>query len=348
MGFNTFAILALLIAVAGVRTARDIIRNRRAIFDDNFTDSDRRMVMMTAFYFLVPISVILHECGHAIMVKAFHAEIIDYGFYVFAGFVSYQGYLTSTQQVIIAVAGPFVNVLLAAIALGFMTFKRPPFRAPINELLFQFIVLSIANTLIFYPLLDLGTGLEGDYHQIYFGGVRWLAVVIGIVHAGILLGGFYASRNDRISGYFARLTGLPPGVHRGFMGGYRLANGSAPATQTGALSPSQRLLNAAGQRVASGWDVHVGTGLDRRPSASTLVMQWQREGSERVVFVSVASNGPAEMIGLVDARGNAAKRIELARWPALPSEDQLVLAIRLGMETVDSAASNPDLSLAPA
>src|SRR6476661_1383742 len=176
MGFNTFAILGLLMAVTGVRTARDIYRNRRAMFDDDFTDYDRRLIMMTAFYFLVPISVALHECGHALMVKYFHAQIIDYGFYFFAGFVSYQGYLTSTQQVLIALAGPFVNVVLAAIALGFLILKRPPYRAPVNELLFQFIVLSIANTLIFYPVLDLLAGLEGDFHQMYFGGVRWHAI----------------------------------------------------------------------------------------------------------------------------------------------------------------------------
>lgn len=346
MSFNTFAILGLLIAVVGIRTARDIIRDRRAIFDDNFTDSDRRMVMMTAFYFLVPLSVILHECGHAIMVKYFHAQIVDYGFYVFAGFVSYQGYLTSTQQVLIAAAGPFVNVVLAAIALGFMTLKRPPFRAPVNELLFQFIVLSIANTLIFYPVLDLLTGMEGDYHQIYFGGVRWLAIVIGIVHGGILLGGYLALRNGRISGYFARLTGLPPGVHRGFMGGYRLAN--QPTAHGSLPSPAQRLLSAAAERIAAGWDVHAGAGLDQRPGVTTLVVQWQRNGSERVVFVSASANGPVMMMGLTDARGQSAKRIELAHWPALPSEDQLVLALRLGMETVDSAASDAGPALAPA
>ena len=347
MGFNTFAILALFIAFAGLRTARDIIRDRRAIFDQNFTDYDRRMVLMTAFYFLVPLSVILHESGHAIMVEVFGAQIVDYGFYFFAGFVSYQGFLTPTQAIIIAVAGPTVNVILAAIALGLMTLKRPPFRAAVNELLFQFIVLSIANTLIFYPLLDLGLGMDGDFHQIYFGGVRWLAYVIGAVHLSILLGGFLAFKNDRISAYFSRLTGLPPGVHRGFMGGYRLGGGPA-VVREGLPSLTQRLLEAAAERVASGWDVRVANGLDRRPNATTLVMQWQRNGSERVVFVSAAANGPAAMIGLTDAHGPAAKRIELARWATLPSEDQLVLALRLGMETVDSAASDTGPALAPA
>lgn len=347
MGFNTFAILALFIAFAGLRTARDIIRDRRAIFDNNFTDYDRHMVLMTAFYFLVPLSVILHECGHAIMVKVFGAQIVDYGFYFFAGFVSYQGFLTPTQAIIIAVAGPTVNVILAAIALGLMTLKRPPFRAAVNELLLQFIILSVANTLIFYPLLDLGLNMGGDFHQIYFGGVHWLAYLIGAIHVGILLGGYLAFKNERISAYFARLTGLPPGVHRGFMGGLRLS-GQAASVRAGLPSPAQRLLEAAAQRVASGWDVHVASGLDRRPNAITLVMQWQRHGDERVVFVSAATNGPVAMIGLTDARGPAAKRIELARWPALPAEDQLVLALRLGMETVDSAASDAGPALAPA
>ncbi len=88
--------------------------------------------------------------------------------------------------------------------------------------------------------------------------------------------------------------------------------------------------------------------LDRRPAATTLVMQWQRDRSERVVFVSAASNGPTAIIGMLDARGPAAKRVELAKWPSLPSEDQLVLGLRLGMETVDSATSTNDPALAPA
>ena len=339
MGFNTFAILGLVMAVTGIRTGRDIYRNRRTMFDDNFTDADRRLIMLMAFYFLVPISVALHECGHAIVAKLFGAQILDWGFYFFAGFVSYQGYLSATQAVLIALAGPFVNVLLAAIALGFLTLRRPPYRAPVNELLFQFIVLSIANTLIFYPVLDLLTGLEGDYHQMYFGGVRWLAIVIGIGHAGILAGAYFASKNDRASAYFARLTGLPPGVHRGFMGGFRVVEQPGAASDA-PPSLAQRLLTEAGQRVASGWDVNVETAIDRRPAATTLLMQWQRNGSERVVLVSAASNGPTAIIGMIGSRGPAARRVELASWPALPSEDQLVLSLRVGMESIDVASTS--------
>ena len=346
IGFNTFAILGLVMAVTGIRTARDIYRNRRAMFDDDFTDYDRRLIMMTAFYFLVPLSVALHECGHAIVAKYFHADIVDWGFYVFAGYVSYQGFLSATQQTLIALAGPLVNVILAAAALGFLTLKRPPYRAPVNELLFQFIVLSIANTLIFYPMLDLLTGLDGDFHQIYFGRVRWLAILIGIGHGGILLAAYFASKSDRVSGYFARLTGLPPGVRRGFMGGFR--QDRPTAAETGLPSPAQRLLSVAGDRVASGWDVRVERTIDRRPAATTLVMQWRRERAERVVFVSAASNGPTAIIGILEAHGPAARRFELAKWSAPPSEDQLVLALRLGMETLDSAASSTDQALSPA
>lgn len=200
--------------------------------------------------------------------------------------------------------------------------------------------------MIFYPVLDLLTGLEGDYHQIYFGHVRWLAIVIGIGHGGILLGAYIASKNDRASAYFARLTGLPPGVRRGFMGGFRLAD-QPPRASNAIPSPSQRLLTAVGDRVSSGWDVAVEMAIDRRPTATTLVMQWQRNRIERVVFVSAAANGPTAIIGILEARGPAAKRIELAKWSSLPSEDQLVLALRLGMETIDSAASSSDPALAP-
>ena len=66
MSFGTFGILGLVIAVTGIKVVRDIFRHRREMFDDDFTPDDRRLMMQAAFYILVPISVALHELGHAV------------------------------------------------------------------------------------------------------------------------------------------------------------------------------------------------------------------------------------------------------------------------------------------
>ena len=74
---------------------RRLIRERRPTFDLNFTPADRALVDQAAFFILLPISVALHEFGHALGVWGFGGEVIDFGYYVFAGYVSYDAPFTA-------------------------------------------------------------------------------------------------------------------------------------------------------------------------------------------------------------------------------------------------------------
>lgn len=350
MPFGFFALLSVLYAVVGVRVVGDIIRHRRAIFDHVFTETDRYFVGQAAFFLLVPLSVALHELGHAIAIWSFGGQVTDFGFYVFAGFVSYAEPFTDTQRIIVALAGPLVNVVLAGAALAAIVLRRPPMRAAFNELLFQFAVISTANALIFYPLLDFGTGMEGDWSQIYDGGKPALSAVILLVHLGILGGAYAAWRNDRVRARLAALTGVPSGSTRRVFGPVRqgrpVSSNISPGT---AETPEARMLRNAATRVASGWPIPVTIRLERRISGEVLTMLWSDGLTKRAVVAQGAPDGGYHLLGAMQQTAGAPPQIlELAQWAALPSEDELVIALRIGMEHVDAwrgvtmPASAPD------
>src|SRR6188472_3470121 len=147
MDFGMFQIMGLVIAAFGVKIVAGIFVNRHEIFDDNITPHDRMQISQAAFFVILPLTVAAHELGHAVMVKLFGAEITSWGFYFFSGFVGYQGFVTETQQILIAVAGVTVNLLLGAVAMAVVLVKRPPLGPAINELLIQATIISVANAL---------------------------------------------------------------------------------------------------------------------------------------------------------------------------------------------------------
>jgi hypothetical protein len=339
VNFGPIAIIAVIMAIFGVRIVASIVQNRDELFDLDFTDSDRAQVDQAAFFILIPISVALHELGHATMVWLFGGKVIDFGFYGFAGFVSYEGAFTDTQRILVAAAGVTVNTILAALAFGFVMLKRPPMRAAFNELLVQFTILSIANALIFYPLLDLATGISGgDFRQMYDGGVPWLSAIILVIHLSILAGGYLAFKNERFSAHVAALTGLPPHVRRSFLGGFKLAPGAATSPVQVTMTEAEVKLRSALARVASGWPVPIQGRFIRRPEGPSAIVVWRLADGERTVAVIHERAGSVAVV--LPDRGATSIEAALAgrvwqRWSELPSEDDLMLGIRMAMEEAD-------------
>jgi hypothetical protein len=290
---------------------------------------------------LVPISVALHELGHAAAIWGFGGEVTGFGFYVFAGYVSYAEPFTDGQHILVALAGPLVNVALAAIALALVFGKRPPMRAAYNELLFQFAVISGANALIVYPLLDFATDLQGDWRQMYDGGVPLLSAAIFAGHAVILGSAFLAWRNPRLRQRVAELTGVPPGVERGLLGVHRpVADARSQGRPDAGTTPGEELvLRSAAARVASGWHVPIQGIVHRQQGGSQLTLRWTSKEAQRLIAVVASPSGPAQVVGAAGVGGSAPSRLverwELYRWAKLPDEDELVLALRLAMELVE-------------
>jgi hypothetical protein len=349
MPFGGFALLSLFYAFIGLRVARDVWVRRRELFDLRFTDADRYLIDQASFFLLVPISVALHELGHAVAIWSFGGHVVAFSYWVFAGSVSYNDPFTNVQHIVVAAAGTIVNVILCALAIGVVFLKRKPYRAAINELLFQFAVISGINALVFYPILDVLTGMEGDWSQMYHGGVPALSLAIGVVHAGLLIAAYVAWKSPGFRRRLAERTAMPTDAERRLFGGLR--RGAVPMQQAAAddgvanfapASPAEARFRAAADRVARGWGQPVQGRIDRRDEGTQVALVWQSVGARRAVAMRQENAGRVSISGAVakvsadGPDGFAPTRQELRSWSELPDENDLTMALRVAMESVES------------
>lgn len=348
MGFGPFVLISLFYAVIGIRVVAQLARSWRETFDHRFTPADRSLVDQSAFFVLVPISVALHELGHAVAIRLYGGSIEGWGYYGFAGFVGYDPTdFTQAQRIWVAAAGTIVNLLLAAGAVAVVFGRRPPLRAAFNELLLQFTLLSLLNALVVYPLLDLASGLNGDWTQMYRGGVPALSAAIAIVHVAILALVLWAWRGDRFRGRLATLTGAGAAgaapVRRIRLGDRRMDRAGRDPAPSGV----EALLREAAGRVAAGWTARVEAAIQTRDDGTLLVLGWQDDGGRaRNVLAWAPNAGGIELSGAVGGDGQTPTPRPIGREPEGLDADRLTLALRVAMETVE--AWSPTTVSAPA
>ena len=331
MDLGPFGPLLVIYALLGVRVVLQLVGRWTQTWDDDFTSADRSLVDQAAFFVLVPISVALHELGHAIAVKAYGGTILDWGFYGFAGYVGYDPTgLSPVAQMVITAAGTLVNILLAAISLWLVFGRKPSLRAPYNELLIQFVIISMLNALLLYPLLDLSSGMGGDWSQMYFGEVRWFSLLILLVQVGILAGMWWAWRNPAIQRRIAELTDRPV---------FTTVRAQRVGMKPGALSfkadsPLEAMLLDTGGRVTSGWPVKVQAAVHPTPDGALLALQWGEDSLHRAVIARAAGD-TMEVSGAIAPAGEPPTRRIIGRYPAIPDADQLTIDLRVAMEQVN-------------
>lgn len=329
-----FGLISLLYIGLGVRVVWMMAQNWRSVWDSNFTASDRMLVNQASFFFLVPISVLLHELGHAVAVWAFGKDVVDWGFYGFAGYVSYFPFgLSNLQQTIISAAGSIVNLILCLGALAVVLYWKPPLRAAINELLIGFVFISGANAFIVYPILDFASGMNGDWRQMYNSGESWITAIIAVAHVGILAAGYWIFTNPGMKAKFARLTDVPPGFERGMLGGIQPAK-----IKTMNMDTSEIHIRDAVNRVSSGWHTRVDSQIQRFEGGSALLLQWTTNRALRVMAVRSLQNDAWDIVEIptsTDGQQAGRPRI-LHRWNRKPGIEELTIALRVAMERVDT------------
>jgi hypothetical protein len=335
MDFGPFVVLSLIYAVLGVRVVVELVRRWRETWDDRFTPRDRALVTEAAFYVLVPVSVALHELGHAVAIWGFGGRVLGWGYFGFAGYVEFNPQaFTPTERIVIALAGTIVNLALAGAAVALVFGRRPPMRAAFNELLVRFTQLSLLNALVVYPALDLLAEMDGDWSQIYRGGVPALSGAILVVHVGILALLLWSWRDDRFRARVVSLTGAGPPVHRLNLG----SAGAAEAPARGVLATPEAALREAASRVASGWPVPLDGALQRRANGLLLMLTWPSAGSTRSLVAWAPASGGVQLTGVVATAGNPPTRWAIVQDPSPLDPDRLTLALRIALETVENRA----------
>ena len=333
MDFGLFVLISLFYALIGLRVVGRLVRGWRETFDRRFTPADRSLVDQAAFFVLVPISVALHELGHAVAIRLLGGRVEGWGYYLFAGYVGYDPTdFTRPERIAVAAAGTIVNLLLAAGAVALVFLRRPPMRAAFNELLLQFTLLSLVNALVVYPLLDLFSGLNGDWNQMYRGGVPALSAAIFVAHAGILGLVVWAWRSERVRSRMAALTQAPPGLRRLSLAS---RHRSAATDAGGGDSSVEAVLQEAARRVAGGWPARVEAAIQRRPEGVLLILTWRADGLRRMVLAWAPETGGVEFTGAVGPEGLPPARRPLGRELGPFDADRLTLALRVAMEAVD-------------
>lgn len=339
-GLGGFGLISLLYIALGVRVVWMMVQNWRSVWDKNFTPADRVIVNQASFFFLVPVSVLLHEFGHAVAVWAFDREVVDWGFYGFAGYVAYfpvdpstGEVLSDIQRTVISAAGSLVNLALCLGGLAIVLLWKPPLRAAINELLIGFVFISGANAFIVYPILDLASGMNGDWRQMYNSGVPWLTAMIVIGQITILAAGYWIFTNPGMKARFARLTDVPPGYERGMLGGIQPAK-----IKTMNMDTTEIHIRDAVNRVSSGWHTRVDSQIQRFEGGSAQLLQWTTNRRLHVMAVRSLQHDTYDIVEIpTSTQGQqAGKPRTLQRWNRKPGIDELTIALRVAMERVDT------------
>lgn len=326
-----FALISLFYLVIGVRVIYQIARNFRQTFDRQFTRQDRQLVDQAAFFVLLPISVALHELGHAVAIWAFGGQVLDWGFYGFAGYVAFDPrQFTAAQQTIIAAAGVTVNLILAALAVALVVLKKPPMRAAYNELLIQFVWISLLNALIVYPVLDFVSGLNGDWMQMYDFRVPMVSGAIAVIHVAVLGLLFWAWKSPRARARIAQLTDDTPPTRKVATG--TRASQRIPADAT----PTERALYDAAGRVASGWPVPLEAAIQRGTGGTALVLTWHDGDLQRSVIAVAPESGGVDMSGALRTPTQPVERRPLGHDAAAVDANRITMLLRLAMESVET------------
>lgn len=179
-----FNLLALLYIGRALMLVARIVRDWAAIRQEPLTGAKQHLAEQAAFFVAVPLSVLVHEGAHALFVLLFGGQIIQFGYRVFWGFVSYQAAFTPTQSWIVAIAGT-LGSLAFGLAVWLLSRHNPSRTLRYFGLrAFRF---QIYFSLLYYPIMTLFLSI-GDWRTIYsFGATPLLSGLTLLAHAGLLL-----------------------------------------------------------------------------------------------------------------------------------------------------------------
>jgi Zn-dependent protease len=316
-----FTILSIILSLVAIRVLVSTVRDRKQLFDRNFTPQDRQRLSEAAFFLLMPISVLLHEAGHAVTVLAFGGQVVGFGFFLYYGYVQYQGSFTPSQIFWIAFSGNLVSIVLGLLAIAVPLLKR--LSPPVTYMLFIFGAIDLANSLVFYPALDFFAQLEGDWSQIYSGNTPLLSLSVAIVQGVLIIGGLIAWRSAWGQRIYAQRTGL-----------------SENAVRRITKTQAAKELLEAGERLSSTWKHPLRVVAEAPDGAAGITLHWISGGYGRVVgaFAVVDGHRHVELHGAIHALGSTAEGFQqsIGLIEGIPPPEQLTPYLTKALDLVES------------
>lgn len=182
--------LSALYGVGAMCTLFVLVRRWGRFWGGALGAEDRQLAWAVAFFFVLPIGVLLHECGHAIATWMVGGEVLDLSWQGYTGFVVRVGDFTPTESWSISLSGNLISValglaLLAAAALGVRL------RPSLGYVFFAAGLLALFNATIVYPLMTLdGSTIynDSDWKQIYdFSATPLPSALAAAAHLGLLV-----------------------------------------------------------------------------------------------------------------------------------------------------------------
>lgn len=316
-----FTILSIILSLVSIRVLVITVRDRKQLFDRDFTPQDRQRLSEAAFFLLMPISVLLHEAGHAVTVLLFGGQVTGFGFYLFYGYVQYQGFYTPSQLFWIAFSGNLVSIVLGLVAVAVPLWRR--LNPPAAYLLLIFGAIDLANSLVFYPVLDFVIHLEGDWSQIYSGRTPILSGGLAVIHIALIVAGFIVWKSAWGQRIYAQRTGLNANVAR-------------RVTKTQAANE----LLEAGERLASTWKHPLRVVAGSPGEATGITLHWISGGYGRVVGAYAVLDGHrhVELHGAIHALENSAEGFQqpIGLIEGIPPPEQLTQFLTQALDLVES------------
>jgi len=294
-GEGTLFIGIILAALAFVSLA-DIVRDRQKLFDARLTEDERQRLTRFAAFVLLPLSVLAHEGGHAAMVKVYGGEIVDFGFYLFYGFVAHIGVYTPLELAVIAFSGPLVNIVIGLVVLAWAWYRPlTPERVAGNYLLFVFGALELFNALVFYPVFDALGGIAGDWQSIYSRDTPLFSSLIALNHIALLVGAAVIWRNPRFQAGYAPRTGRRVKVIHTPIAGVPTPRGDGNTEAVDRQNDMGGVLTVAAATAADGWRHPVQLLTDAQAGGSQVILRWESNGFNRALLIHAMPGVPGEV-----------------------------------------------------
>lgn len=152
--------------LAGGYTIYQLARGWREFWTGGLTTRNSQLAGSIAFFLLVPVGVLLHEVGHMVSAWSTGSRVLGLNYFVYWGYVEYiPASGSALLEWYVSLAGNFVNYVLGIGALVAAAVLR--IRPVVRTVIYQFGLLELLQTLIFYPLLSVDPGFDGDWDSIY-------------------------------------------------------------------------------------------------------------------------------------------------------------------------------------